>query len=329
MAELQEMSETFPYSQAIHILLAKASSSASSPYFEKKLNHAAVYTSDRKNLKKFIENTTPSPDSGPIDAEEVEEVEESGAEATAPVDAGIKPELEDYLEKLRVEKEALARQSEEGISEDLKREKLIFEQELDIKIAEAEAKLNSTTTSEGKEEQASETSSVMDAKEKESFFSELNENLKSLQSHKENIIKAEAEKVPYKEDASSEEPVSTRSNNIEKERMEEYLSNLKASEKTVIEDERLREQIDLINSFIEKAPALSKLEREVDEKENRVDLSLKSLKVSESIASENLALIMAKQGKIEKAEEIYNKLIWKFPEKRAYFVARIEDLKKK
>ena len=38
---------------------------------------------------------------------------------------------------------------------------------------------------------------------------------------------------------------------------------------------------------------------------------------------------MVKQGKLEKAQEIYNKLIWKFPEKKAYFVAQIEKLKKK
>ncbi len=45
------------------------------------------------------------------------------------------------------------------------------------------------------------------------------------------------------------------------------------------------------------------------------------------MVTENLANIMIKQGRFEKAIEIYNKLIWKFPHKKAYFAARIKELK--
>jgi len=45
------------------------------------------------------------------------------------------------------------------------------------------------------------------------------------------------------------------------------------------------------------------------------------------MVTENLANIMIRQGLLEKAIEVYNKLIWKFPHKKAYFVARIEELK--
>jgi ABC-type Zn uptake system ZnuABC Zn-binding protein ZnuA len=38
---------------------------------------------------------------------------------------------------------------------------------------------------------------------------------------------------------------------------------------------------------------------------------------------------MIKQGKHEKAIDIYKKLIWKFPQKKAYFATQIEELKKK
>ena len=41
-----------------------------------------------------------------------------------------------------------------------------------------------------------------------------------------------------------------------------------------------------------------------------------------------LALILIKQGKKEKAIEVLKKLIWKFPQKKTYFAAQIEDLKK-
>jgi TolA-binding protein len=41
-----------------------------------------------------------------------------------------------------------------------------------------------------------------------------------------------------------------------------------------------------------------------------------------------LAQILTRQGKKDKAIEVYKKLIWKFPQKKAYFAAQIEDLKK-
>ena len=61
----------------------------------------------------------------------------------------------------------------------------------------------------------------------------------------------------------------------------------------------------------------------------RKDLSARSVKFRDDIISENLANIMIKQGKHEKAIDIYKKLIWKFPQKKTYFATQIEELKKK
>jgi hypothetical protein len=52
-------------------------------------------------------------------------------------------------------------------------------------------------------------------------------------------------------------------------------------------------------------------------------------KFIQSDPQENLASIMIKQGKHETAIDIYKKLIWKFPQKKAYFATQIEELKKK
>jgi hypothetical protein len=38
--------------------------------------------------------------------------------------------------------------------------------------------------------------------------------------------------------------------------------------------------------------------------------------------------ILIHQGKKERAIEVLKKLIWKFPQKKAYFAAQIEDLKR-
>lgn len=45
------------------------------------------------------------------------------------------------------------------------------------------------------------------------------------------------------------------------------------------------------------------------------------------VVTEAMAEVLAKQGKQDKAEEVYNKLSLHFPEKSAYFAARIQELK--
>jgi predicted Zn-dependent protease len=61
---------------------------------------------------------------------------------------------------------------------------------------------------------------------------------------------------------------------------------------------------------------------------NAVDLTEKSASFGENIVSETLVELLLKQGKKEKAVEMLKKLIWKFPQKKAYFAARIQELKK-
>lgn len=58
-------------------------------------------------------------------------------------------------------------------------------------------------------------------------------------------------------------------------------------------------------------------------------LAKKSICDDESIETETLALIYEKQGKLERAIGIYQKLIDKNPEKNSTFAARIEELKNK
>jgi len=48
----------------------------------------------------------------------------------------------------------------------------------------------------------------------------------------------------------------------------------------------------------------------------------------EDVLTESLAKIFLGQGKTDKAIEIYKKLIWKFPQKKAYFASQIEQIKR-
>ena len=56
-------------------------------------------------------------------------------------------------------------------------------------------------------------------------------------------------------------------------------------------------------------------------------LAAKSIETDAELASETLADILACQGKIEEATEMYARLILKFPEKSAYFATKINNLK--
>ncbi len=88
------------------------------------------------------------------------------------------------------------------------------------------------------------------------------------------------------------------------------------------------EQEEIIEQFIKTEPKIKKVKSPPAQKQ-REDLSLPSIKFSDNIISEHLAQIMINQGKLEKAIDIYKKLIWKFPQKKTYFASQIEVLKKK
>lgn len=57
-------------------------------------------------------------------------------------------------------------------------------------------------------------------------------------------------------------------------------------------------------------------------------MPIKAGEFGDNIVSETLAEILIKQGKKERAIEVLKKLIWKYPQKKAYFASQIESLKK-
>ncbi|MFT5913599.1 MAG: hypothetical protein ACI81T_000078 [Bacteroidia bacterium] len=89
------------------------------------------------------------------------------------------------------------------------------------------------------------------------------------------------------------------------------------------------EQVDLIDNFIVKAPSLRISKDKIGEKLQENDLSEEQIRSQATPISENLATIMIKQQKFQKAIEIYEQLILKFPHKKVYFANLIEKLKNK
>lgn len=96
--------------------------------------------------------------------------------------------------------------------------------------------------------------------------------------------------------------------------------------------ERGRKQLDkkqvenIIDKFIKEDPTIPPLNPRTLAEEQE-DLSEKSGVESKGLLSENFAKILIKQGKIQKAIDIYTQLSLKNPEKSTYFAGLINELK--
>lgn len=87
-----------------------------------------------------------------------------------------------------------------------------------------------------------------------------------------------------------------------------------------------KRQFDLIDSFIRNEPRISPVKTKSGELPDQEDLSKRSKPTGGGLVTESFAKILEKQGKIDKAVDIYKKLIEKNPEKKAYFWAKIREL---
>lgn len=89
------------------------------------------------------------------------------------------------------------------------------------------------------------------------------------------------------------------------------------------------DQSNIIDSFIELNPTIQVSKEKLQEDSPVEDLAARYDAFPDHLVTENLATILVSQGKVEKAIDIYQKLILKNPQKKAYFASQIEKLNKK
>jgi hypothetical protein len=134
--------------------------------------------------------------------------------------------------------------------------------------------------------------------------------------------------VNVKSTAKSEKPISTDKLIPTEQGTEGIIDEIKATKKKVKpEGTHQKEQQEIIDQFIKTQPTITRPKPE-QLSEQAPDLMASLTEFNDSIISETLVEILLKQGKKEKAMEVLKKLIWKYPQKKAYFAAQIEDLKK-
>jgi hypothetical protein len=88
-------------------------------------------------------------------------------------------------------------------------------------------------------------------------------------------------------------------------------------------------QMAIIDSFIENEARMGPIRANLNDvvASEQEDLAKKrNMIFKETVISEGMAKIMVRQGKIERAIEIYEQLMLKKPEKKAYFAEKIKDL---
>ena len=107
---------------------------------------------------------------------------------------------------------------------------------------------------------------------------------------------------------------------------EVLLTEIKSTRKRMKpETSRQAEQLEIIDLFIKSKSAVV---RPPEGPVMRQDLTESLDQYSENVISETLVDILIGQGKTGKAIEVLRKLIWKYPQKKHLFAARIQELSK-
>lgn len=152
---------------------------------------------------------------------------------------------------------------------------------------------------------------------------ELKHNFESLVTAFENGIPA----VPEKEAKVTRKGIG-RPKKVVEVKADPLIEEIKSTKKRITpENEKTKEQIEIIDQFIKAQPSITAKSR--SEMTSAGDLTeIKNGEFADNVISETLVEILIRQGKKEKAIEVLKKLIWKFPQKKTYFAAQIEDLKK-
>lgn len=97
---------------------------------------------------------------------------------------------------------------------------------------------------------------------------------------------------------------------------------------TELQESNPLDQLSIIDRFIQAEPRIGPLRAKLGQPEEvQVDLAYKLQQTNSTPVTEAYAKVLARQGKSEKAIEVYEKLQLKFPEKKTYFAEKIEALK--
>ncbi|MFC5407733.1 hypothetical protein ACFPMF_00315 [Larkinella bovis] len=115
--------------------------------------------------------------------------------------------------------------------------------------------------------------------------------------------------------------------NVVQTTLEETIQEV-AEEPAAPDNPERNRQLQLIEEFIRREPTIQRPRLNSSEQADQEDLTRRMPGNSGTPVTETFAKILAKQGKPERAIDIYVKLMLKNPEKKVYFAEKIAALKK-
>ncbi|MEQ9442600.1 MAG: tetratricopeptide repeat protein [Cyclobacteriaceae bacterium] len=295
---LKKASAEFPYFQLAHTLVAKAKHDQQAPDAYESLGLAAIHAPDRRHLRKVFYE----------DVHIQWQPAENEVDATEAVIVPPTAEEPEVFETPTTETDAVAPQETEE---------------------------NSVVPEPEEEEpKEAETSGVANHdEEEEAVYRELEENLRNLRKAKEESQKDEDEDKKKIVETTDEASATVNGNATSDQPPQspillDDLHNIGplTSEHLGIQQQK---QNELISKFVNSdTNSIGRLQPTMsDDDKHAQDLSEKSSAYDEGLVTENLAEIMLRQGKKEKSVKIYEQLILKYPQKKAYFAAKIEQIK--
>ena len=289
--EIAALKEQFPYSQLLQTLSARASKDHGFQHQQRDLQLAAVYAADRALLKEII-TLQPQEHVHQVISNHVNAAQRA---ATIIDSVDVADVIMDDLERLAKLK---------GTFENL------F--------------MGYSKSRKGNQEYAPTVESGLQAET--AHVEKISPITEPAKSKKERIIEMAKALNSITEDDGSR----PKKKHFDKDGnpMDELIAEIQSSKQEIVPgSDRQKQQIEIINQFIRIQPSISNPK---DRTPSPIgDLTpVKSGEFGDNIVSETLVEILVKQGKKDRAIEVLKKLIWKYPQKKAYFASQIEDLKK-
>ncbi|HEY9049537.1 MAG TPA: hypothetical protein VIN08_26745 [Ohtaekwangia sp.] len=327
--EVLSLKESYPYSQLLHALSARLAKDHGFSTQQAELQMAAVYAADRGVLKEVMTReaiileyptkTSASVQSIPVAiSAQVTTSRQPVVQSTTNED--LAEEVMHDLERLTELRHNFEMMFDEKVTASITPTHTPVE-ETEEESSEEEAYHKDTTKS--KKERIKELARAMQATKPEPAAEE------SAKSRKERIIElakaAQATAESEEQEHTKPKTRKKKNENSSEELIDEIVSS---KEELTLEGDKQKEQLEIIEQFIKIQPSITPAKEKSGPPPSGDLSTIKTGEFGDNVVSETLVEILIKQGKKDKAIEVLKKLIWKFPQKKAYFAAQIEDLRK-